>query len=149
VSFLLTSTTQGTGATPPTSNTTSSAWCTASKLGSSADAAVCADHLIWAPPAPAAGCSGCLSEIAGVFYVKGPNENSAIMGDIYWPGPANSTPQSNQAGCNYDANGVGGMIGQVICDSVLVQGGASAGTATIGYTVGAKYAAPPEISLVE
>jgi len=53
------------------------------------------------------------------------------------------------AGCNYDANGVGGLLGQVICDSVFVQGGASAGSATIGYTKGARYDVPPEISLVE
>src|SRR5207302_7096462 len=103
-SFYMTSATQGNGVTcSPTSNTTSSSWCSASQPGwTAADAAICANRLLWAPPA---GWSG--GEIGGTFYVKGTNENSAIMGNIYWPGPAGSTATSNGAGCNYDANGVG------------------------------------------
>lgn len=145
LTFTLSSATQGTGAAPPTSNTTSSSWCSQSKAGWTAtDAAICANRLIWAPSSTWAG-----GEIAGTFYVKGANENSAIMGNIYWPGPANSTSSSNAAGCNYDANGVGGLLGQVICDSVFVQGGSVAGTATIGWTTGATYSSPPQIDLVE
>ncbi|HEX6488730.1 MAG TPA: hypothetical protein VF137_07660 [Candidatus Dormibacteraeota bacterium] len=151
-----TSATHGNGATPPTTNTTSSAWCSATNFLSivpgytstqaATSASVCANRLIWAPPA---NCTCGLSEISGEFYVKGPGENSALLGNLYWPGPANSTPTANTAGCNYDANGVGGLLGQVICDSLFVQGGAQAGNAAIGYTTGAQYSSPPEISLVE
>lgn len=142
-----------TSRTAPTSNSTSSSWCSAylsdgvtPRPGwTTTDAAICANRLIWAPPA---GWSP-NGEITGSFYVKGSNENSAILGNIYWPGPANSNPSGNSAGCTYTANGVGGLIGQVICDSLQVQGGSGAGTATIGWTTGAKYGNPPEISLVE
>lgn len=152
VNLFLTGTAQGNGTAAPSSNTTSSSWCSTTAfeaLGYSAtDAAtasgICENRILWAPPA---GSS--LGEIAGTFYVKGSNENSAIMGDIYWPGPANSTDSANAAGCNYDANGVGGLLGQVICDSVFVQGGSASGSATIGWTSGAKYANPPEIALIE
>lgn len=152
VNFYLTGASQGNGSNSPTMNTTASSWCSTSAFeaagysatDSASASAICENRIIWAPPA---GSSD--GEIAGTFYVKGSNENSAIMGDIYWPGPANSTDSSNAAGCNYDANGVGGLLGQVICDSVYVQGGSSAGTATIGWTSGAKYANPPEIALIE
>lgn len=143
--FILSSTTQGNSASAPTGNTTYSSWCSASYSGwTSTDSAICADRIIWAPSSAWSG-----GQIGGTFYVKGTNENSAIEGNIYWPGPSGSLPSANAAGCNYDANGVGGLLGQVICDSVFVQGGSSAGSATIGYSTGARYSGTPELALVE
>ena len=137
-SLLVTSTVQGQSSTnPPSTNTTSSSWCTDTN---------CQNRLVWAPPA---NCACGLSQIGGTFYVKGPNENSAIMGDVYWPGPSGSTPADGSSGCNYTANGVGGIDGELICDTVFIQGGSVAGVATIGYTTGVKYSSPPEIALIE
>jgi hypothetical protein len=160
--FLVTGALQGNNS-GPSPTTTSSAWCYADSSPAvthgdsyssfsiatnwtSTDAAICANRIIWAPPA---NCTCGLSQIAGRLYIKGPGENSAIMGNIYWPGPAGSQANSNQAACNYDANGIGGLLGEVICDTVFVQGGAQAGSATIGWTTAAHLAAQPEISLIE
>jgi hypothetical protein len=138
-------------ASAPTANTTYSSWCSTTDTAagfSSGDTAVCADRLIWAPPA---SCTCTESQIAGTFYVKGSNENSAMEGNIYWPGAPTvpSAPASNQSGCQYSANGVGGLLGEVVCDSIFIQGGSSAGEATIGYSSGANLGVPPEVQLIE
>jgi putative Flp pilus-assembly TadE/G-like protein len=106
--------------------------------------ASCWDTLIWTSASP---------PIGGDFFVKGPGQASNIFGNVFWTGPATSEPQDlpgpTNAGCTWTANSGSQLIGELVCDSLLVQGGTSGGALTTGYTNGFSSGQPRQSGLVE
>jgi putative Flp pilus-assembly TadE/G-like protein len=111
----------------------SSAWCTTQD---------CLGLLVWAPPAGYAG----LSQIQGTFDVKGPSASYWLKGTVYWPGePAGG----KYPGCEVQANAGSEIEGQLLCQSVDIQGGAGSPTAAIDWVSGGGNTGPQEAGLTE
>jgi Putative Flp pilus-assembly TadE/G-like len=123
----------------------------------------CQGLLVWAPPyqyqPPAGGQALCQNQ--GTFYVKGTTSEDVLGGTIYWPGqpqqstynpctpPPTSSSAMNSPGCQYTANSTSQIVGQLICYSINVQGGA--GGASLGITMEGNdnNTAPSEAGLIE
>lgn len=111
-----------------------SAWCPPTDRA-------CNATLIWTPAGPPATA---LTRIAGTFYAKGPAEQSWLYGTIYWAGEP-----SGGTGCQWTANGTAAIVGQLICQSALLQGGSSTLAAGIVYARTDSNNAPAQAGLVE
>jgi hypothetical protein len=112
-----------------------SAWCPKTDRG-------CNATLIWAPAGPPT--TPTLPAIDGSFYVKGPTETSWLYGGVFWPGAAAGSP-----GCSWTANGTAAIVGQIVCDSVLLQGGSSSTGSGITYARTATNTAAAQAALTE
>ena len=94
-------------------STASPGWCL--QVGTSPDTGApiydpsCYDVLVWAP-SPLTPPS-----IAGSFWFKGTGSYEWAYGQIEWP-----------SACAWSANGSSVLIGQVLCDTVTIQGGSIA-----------------------
>lgn len=78
------------------------------------------------------------SSATGTWLVKGPGEQSWFKGSIFWPGT-----------CEWWANGTATILGQLVCDTVYLQGGASSSGAGVQYDGGAVNQQATEGALVE
>jgi hypothetical protein len=74
----------------------------------------------------------------GTWLVKGPAETSWFKGSIFWPGT-----------CEWWANGTGTILGQLVCNTVYLQGGAVSSGAGVQYPAGVVNQQATEAALVE
>ncbi len=102
----------------------------------------CNATLVWAPPGPPVTT---LAAIVGTFFAQGPAEQSWLYGTIFWPGSAGP----GQAGCQWTSNGGSSIVGSLICQSVLLQGGSSSTGSGITYARTDTNSAPSQAGLTE
>jgi Putative Flp pilus-assembly TadE/G-like len=117
----------------PTSTVPS--WCLqvgTSSSGSPVYDLSCYDVLVWAPPPP-----GPPAPIGGSLWFKGQGSYEWAYGIIQWPG-----------NCGWSANGSSVLIGELICDTVSIQGGTFASGPAVQYGSTAKNVRPNEASLL-
>ncbi len=94
----------------------------------------CNALLVWAPPGPPVSS---VPVINGTFYAKGASQ--WLYGTVYWPGA-----------CQWTANGTTTLVGQLVCASAALQGGASTpGYNGILYSRGDHVTVPSQSGLSE
>jgi hypothetical protein len=112
---------------------TGSSWCT------STDPA-CYGLLVWAPPGPVNGLT--LPQVQGEFFDKGPTQagttQSALYGTVFWPGT-----------CQWSANNVGSLTGQLECQNINMQGGKVSSGVSIHYSGSGNNNTPSDSGLTE
>ena len=111
------------------------AWCL--QVGTSASGSPiydlsCYDVLVWAPPTP-----GPPAPIGGSLWFKGQGSYEWAYGIVEWPGS-----------CGWTANGSSVLIGELICDTVSLQGGSAATGPAVQFGSTAKNVRPNEPSLL-
>ncbi len=75
---------------------------------------------------------------SGSFYIQGPGESSWFKGSIFWPGP-----------CTWQANGTSTILGQLVCQTVALQGGTSSTGGAVQFATDIINVAAAEAALVE
>lgn len=78
----------------------------------------CYDVLVWAPPPP----GPTPAPIGGALSFKGVESHAWVYGVIQWPGD-----------CGWTANGSSILIGQLVCNTVNIQGGSMSGGPAVQY----------------
>ena len=74
----------------------------------------------------------------GTFYLQGPGNSAWLRGSIFFP----ST-------CQWQANSTSEIYGQLVCQTVYLQGGASSSGASVNFPAGAGNGAGTEAALIE
>ena len=63
------------------------------------------------------------SSSTGSFNLEGPGESSWFSGSIYWP-----------SDCTWDANGTSSLLGQIVCNTIDLQGGSGSSGTSVTYS---------------
>ncbi|MGH7777938.1 MAG: hypothetical protein ACREPI_12285, partial [Candidatus Dormibacterales bacterium] len=75
---------------------------------------------------------------SGQFYLQGPGESAWLRGSIFFPGT-----------CQWQANSTSQIYGQLVCQTVYLQGGASSSGASVNFAAGPGSGSSLEAALIE